>query len=69
MRHDTSTLVSGVMHDYNIGPGMRIVLELVPNMFMYARRKKQNYGKGSIYTDTEIARHMSNIRNIDGDDE
>lgn len=64
MRHDTSTLVSGVMHDYNIGPGMRILLELLPNMFMYARRRKQNYGKDSIYSDADIARHMTSIRNV-----
>jgi len=65
MHHDTSTLVSGVMHDYNIGPGMRIMLELVPNFFMYARRRKQNYGKANIYSDGDIAQHMSSIRNID----
>lgn len=65
MRHDTSTLVSGVMHDYNIGPGMRILLELIPNLFMYARRRKQNYGKGNIYSDEDIARHMASIRDID----
>lgn len=65
MRHDTSTLVSGVMHDYNIGPGARILLELVPNMFMYAKRRKQNYGKSNLYADVDIAKHMNNIRSID----
>lgn len=67
MRHDTSTLVSGVMHDYNIGPGMRILLELVPNVFMYAKRRKQSYGKASMYASDDIARHMQSIRNIDSD--
>lgn len=65
MQHDTSTLVSGVMHDYNIGPGMRIILELVPNLFMFAKRKKQNYGKRGILSDDDINQHLNNIRNID----
>jgi hypothetical protein len=67
LRHDTSTLVSGVMHDYNIGPGLRILLELVPNMFMYAKRKKNSYGKETLFQDQDIARHMNNIRSIDED--
>lgn len=62
MRHETSQLVGGVMHDYNIGPGMRIILELIPNMFMYARTKKQNYGKPTLMSDTEISRAISDIR-------
>ena len=53
------------MHDYNIGPGARILLELVPNMFMYAKRRKQNYGKSNLYADVDIAKHMNNIRSID----
>lgn len=65
MQHDTSTLVSGVMHDYNIGPGMRILLELVPNFFIFAKRKKNNTGRGNLYSNADIASHMSNIRDID----
>lgn len=63
MRHETSQLVGGIMHDYNIGPGARIVLELVPNMFMYARTKKQNFGKPTLTNDAEISRAISDIRN------
>lgn len=63
MRHETSQLVGGIMHDYNIGPGMRIVLELIPNMFMYARTKKQNYGKPTLISDSEISKAISDIRN------
>ena len=39
MSHDTSQIASSVMNDYNIGPGMRLMLELVPNLIMYARDK------------------------------
>jgi hypothetical protein len=65
MRHDTSTVVSDVMHGYHIGPMARIGLELIPNLFMFARRRKENHGKASLYADTDISKHMSNLQNID----
>lgn len=37
MHHDTSQIASSLMNDYNIGPGARLFLELVPNLIMYAR--------------------------------
>jgi hypothetical protein len=39
MHHDTSQIASSVMNDYNIGPGMRLMLELVPNLIMFAHAK------------------------------
>jgi hypothetical protein len=44
MHHDTSQIASSVMNDYNIGPGMRLMLELVPNLIMYARDKSMRAG-------------------------
>lgn len=44
MRHDTSQLVGKVMNEYNIGPLPRILLELVPGMFMYSKMRKQQSG-------------------------
>lgn len=41
MKYDTSKLVSQVMHDYNIGPGTRLLLELVPNAILYSIRKSK----------------------------
>lgn len=66
MKHDTSTLVSHAMSDYNIGPGMRIFLELVPNAFMYARRKKTNYGKPNVFNaNSDISEAIHNIREME----
>lgn len=65
MRHDTSTVVSDVMHGYHIGPMARIGLELIPNLFMFARRRKENHGKASLYADSDISKHMNNLQNID----
>jgi hypothetical protein len=36
MRHDTSQIASSLMNDYNFGPISRFVIELLPNMAMYA---------------------------------
>lgn len=65
MRHDTSTLVSTVMQDYNIGPLPRILLELIPNMFMYAKRKKSQFGEQKIQDDDDINDTINKIRDHD----
>ena len=46
MHHDTSQIASSIMNDYNIGPGMRLVIELIPNLIMYARNKSMKPGDG-----------------------
>jgi hypothetical protein len=40
MRYTTSTFVQEVMQEYNLSPGMRLMLELLPSMFLYSRQKK-----------------------------
>lgn len=40
MRYETSTFVHGIMSDYNISGGVRLMLELIPSMFLYSRRRK-----------------------------
>src|SRR3972149_8238556 len=65
MRRDTSTLVSGIMADYNIGSGLRIVLELIPSMFMYRKLRKQKFGSKKLYSDSAMGDAMNRIRNID----
>jgi len=65
MKHDTSSIVGNVMSENNIGPGTRIALELVPNAFMHARSKRAQFGKETIYSDAELQRSISNLRNIE----
>lgn len=65
MRTDTSSIVGNVMQEYNIGPGMRIALELVPNMLMYSRNRKDHYNKPGInnsFSDSEMAAAANRIR-------
>lgn len=50
MRYDTSTLVGDMMHDYNIGSGARIMMELGPNLFMYVKKKKDNYNQADMFS-------------------
>jgi len=64
MRHDTSQLVSEVMHDYNIGPGPRVLLELIPNMFVYSSQKKKNMITGNMYSDADMAAANERLRQL-----
>lgn len=41
MKHDTSQIVSTVMENNGIGPITRILLELIPNMFLYSKTNKK----------------------------
>ena len=44
MRYDTSSFVSDVMQGYAIGHGWRIVLELLPSLFLYSRDRRKRTG-------------------------
>jgi len=65
MRHDTSTLVSGIMQGYNIGPGLRIMLELIPSMFMYSKMRKTQFGSKKLYSEESMGYSMKRIRDVD----
>lgn len=39
-RFQTSTLIKDMMQDYNMGPGIQLLLELIPSIFLYSRAKK-----------------------------
>ena len=63
MRHDTGQIVSGVMQDYNIGPGLRVMLELIPNMVLYSKMRKQQHNQPGIFSDDEMSQAAHNLRN------
>ncbi len=60
MRYDTSTFVSNMMKGYNIGSGWRIVLELIPSLFLYSRDRKLT-AKDSLMTDDAYKKAMQNL--------
>lgn len=64
MRYDTSTFVSGVMQDYNMGHGTRIMFELIPSLFLYSKMKKSQYADNLITSD-EMNSAIDRIRDIE----
>lgn len=65
MRHDTGQLVAGVMQDYNIGPGARVLLEIVPNVVLYSKMRKQQHNQPGLFSDEEMSNVTQNIRNYE----
>lgn len=63
MRHDTSQVVSDVMHGYNIGPMTRIFLELFPSLILYSRMRKHHEGDRT-YSEQDMAMASSRIRDL-----
>jgi hypothetical protein len=64
MRHDTGKLVSGVMQDYNIGEGARIVAELLPNFLIYTKMKAQQASQPDMFTDEEMAQANARLAGV-----
>lgn len=67
MRYDTSTFVSEVMQDYNLGHGTRIALELLPSLFLYSKMKN-NQKSDNLITSDEMNDAFDKIRDIDEQD-
>ena len=65
LRHDTSMIVSRVMKRYNIGPGWRIAMELLPSMFYHsAIRSKRT--ESDYISDNEFNDAIGTLRDMDG---
>jgi hypothetical protein len=60
MRYETSSLVYGVVNQYNISPIWRIVLELVPSAFLHSHMRSRRK-KTSTYSTEEIADAIDQI--------
>lgn len=59
---ETGRLVSGVLEACDTGPLVRLLIELVPNMFIYAKRRKEQHGQPGVFSDSDMADAHSNIR-------
>lgn len=64
MRYDTSTFVSEVMNGFNLGPGSRILLELLPSLILYGKMRKRQTAD-SLITADEITDAMDTIDRAD----
>ncbi len=61
-RFDTSMLVKDIMQDYNMSPLFRLVLELIPSMFLYSRQKKSVMNENN--NDNDYNEAISNLNNV-----
>jgi hypothetical protein len=59
MRYDTSAFVGDAMNNYDMGHGMRIMLELLPSAFLYGRT---NTKKNSTITDSDVSAAAAKLR-------
>ena len=60
MRYDTSNFISDVMQGYNISPGWRIALELIPSLFLYSRDRKLT-ARDNLITDENFKNAMQHL--------
>lgn len=63
MRYETTTFVKEIMQEYNISPGFRIALELIPSMFLYTRSRKITHND-SIVSDNQFKDAVSKLNSI-----
>ena len=63
MRYETTTFVKEVMQEYNISPGFRIALELIPSMFLYTRNRKITHND-NIVSDDQFKNSISKLNSI-----
>jgi hypothetical protein len=64
MKFETSTFVGEVMAEYNMSAGMRLVLELIPSMFLYSRNRRISQSD-SIVSDTQFKDAISQLNSMD----
>lgn len=64
-KYDTGQVVGGIMEDFNIGAGTRVAIEIIPNMFLYSKMRKQQHSQPSIaISDEEVENASQRIRNL-----
>jgi hypothetical protein len=58
MKYETSTVISDIVHTYNINYGTRLAIELIPSLFLYSKMKSTCKKK---YSKTDLNDNLSNI--------
>jgi len=62
MKYDTSTFVGNVMKGYDISPGWRILLELLPSLVIYSRERRTR-NNDNLCNDDEYRDAINNLNN------
>lgn len=63
-RYQTSSFVKDIMQDYNLSPGMQLMIELVPSMFLFSRRKNLATHEHRTNEDIKYGEAFSNLNKI-----
>lgn len=63
-RYQTSTFVKEIMQEYNMSAGMQLLIELVPSMFLFSRRKKLASQENRSNEDIKYSDAFSNLNNL-----
>ncbi len=63
-RYQTSTFVKEIMEGYNMSSGMQLLIELVPSMFLFSRRKKLATQENKSSSDLNYKDACSNLNNL-----
>lgn len=53
MRYDTTELAQGITEGLHLGSGARILIELIPSMFIYSRQRSQQHNSHAV-SDEEV---------------
>jgi hypothetical protein len=61
---ETGQLVGKVMENYDIGPFMRILIELIPNAFIYAKKMREQHGQPGLFSDEDMSDAAYTITNL-----
>jgi hypothetical protein len=64
MRTDTGKIVSHVMNDYDIGPFMRVCLELIPSMILFSKKRGEQNSLNTYNLDRDLSESMDKLKDI-----
>lgn len=65
MKHDTSSVVGNAINGTGIGPGTRILLELLPSAFLHSSMKDEMNKKRNNIPDKELNDDINKLRDFD----
>ena len=63
MRYETSSFVQEIMQEYNLSPGIRLALELIPSMFLYSRNRRLSHND-NLVSDSDYKNAISNLNSM-----
>lgn len=66
MRYETSTIISNIMQEFNIGPIGRIAIELIPSAIIYNNTRREQNGRKN-YTQDQMSEALDELRQFDSE--